>query len=271
MTKRRYDLAVSLGGACACSKSLRQAKLQFASFPFDWLNGATLRDRADLISNGFRDWLADGLVKRPEPDGCIGESHWNDRRYGFGLLHDFDRKTPMEEALPAVREKYARRTAHLFELIGRSKRVLLVWTDVPTSPVPTDADFLYLRNAFQAKWQTVVFDILVFRRAEGVAPADRTDVETDGLRTVTFDYMERKMSKYGVLLADDALLGEWLAAEYEVPDYRTPEEKRRWKRVSRQNAYREFGATNWFGYSIGRAQYKLYKHLKKKLAGKGVI
>lgn len=272
MTRQRnYDLAVSLGGACGCSKSLRNANLQFASFPFDWLNGATLRDRADLISCGFAGWLEDGLDKRPEPDGCIGESHWQDRRYGFGLLHDFDRKTPMETALPGVKEKYARRTAHLFRLVGESRRVLLVWTDVPTSPLASDADLKYLQDAFRTRWPNVTFDVLAFRRAEGVELEDRTDTESDGIRIVTFDYMDKKVSKYGVLLANDPLLGKWLAAEYAVRDYRTAEEKKRWKRVARQNVYRQFGGTNWLGYFIGRTQYKVYKHLKKALQKKGVV
>jgi hypothetical protein len=33
----RYDLAFSLGAACSCSVALRRAKLQFASFPLDWI------------------------------------------------------------------------------------------------------------------------------------------------------------------------------------------------------------------------------------------
>jgi len=40
-----YDLAFSLGQACACSTTLRAARLQFASFPFDWLSNASLEER----------------------------------------------------------------------------------------------------------------------------------------------------------------------------------------------------------------------------------
>ena len=269
MTRQRnYDLAVSLGGACGCSKSLRNANLQFASFPFDWLNGATLRDRADLISCGFAGWLEDGLDKRPEPDGCIGESHWQDRRYGFGLLHDFDRKTPMETALPGVKEKYARRAAHLFRLVGESRRVLLVWTDVPTSPPASDADLKYLQDAFRTRWPNVTFDMLNLKYRAGVALKDRLVREKDGLRIVEFDYKDRREKAWRI---DYRRVGEWLASEYEVDDYRTEAEKEKWKEAVSGHEYGRYHVTNFLDYVYTKFRYKVYRHLVKSLQRKGVI
>jgi len=46
--REEYDLAIGMGDACACSKNLRKANMQPASFPFDWLNGAALRGRIAL-------------------------------------------------------------------------------------------------------------------------------------------------------------------------------------------------------------------------------
>ena len=113
--------------------------------------------------------------------------------------------------------------------------------------------------------------MLAFRRAVGVPLEERTERESGGIRVVTFDYMDKKVSKYGVLLADDPMLGRWLASEYEVADYRTPEDIRRWKRLSRLATYRQFGGKNWLGYMVGRTQYKIYKHFKKILQRKGVV
>jgi len=266
-----YNLALSLGGACACSKSLRRASLQYASFPFDWLNGATFRDRVDLLVSEFDGWLSEGVEKIPEPPLCVGESHWRDRKYGFGLLHDFERLTPMETALPSVKAKYARRAAHLLALIGRAKKVLLVWTDVPTSPDVTDDDIGYLFSALRQKWPSVEFDLLVFRRKVNVPFEARTEEMRGHVRIVTFDYMIREISKYGVLLADDELLGKWLLTQYEVPDYRSPEDIVRWRRIARQNKYREFGGHDLWSYLVGKVQYKLYKHFMKRLQRKGVL
>ena len=159
----------------------------------------------------------------------------------------------------------------MFGLVGRSSRVLLVWTDVPTSPPADDGQLKRLQDAFRKKWPGVTFDVLAFRRAVGVPLEGMTEREEDGIRVVSFDYMDKKVSKYGVLLADDPLLGRWLASEYEVRDYRTKEDIRRWKRLSRLATYRQFGGTNWFGYFVGRMQYKLYKHFKKILQRKGVV
>jgi len=267
---RKYDLAVSLGGACACSKSLRKAEMQFTSFPFDWLNGATLHDRVDIIAGDFKGWLSAGLEKIPEPPLCVGESHWRELKYGFGLLHDFDRITPMEAALPTVKEKYARRAARMYELIGRANHILWVWTDVPTSPEATDDDLKYMLEAFHKKWPNKICDVLVFKRRVGVPIEDKMDVERGPVRTVAFEYMIQEISKYGVLLADDELLGKWLASQYEVPDYRTPAEIARWKRISKMNRYKEFGGHDYSSYLIGKFQYKIYKHLMKQLQRKGI-
>ena len=54
---REYDVAFSIGQACACSITLRTANLQFASFPFDWLADGTLHSRVDLLVHRFDRWL----------------------------------------------------------------------------------------------------------------------------------------------------------------------------------------------------------------------
>jgi len=222
------------------------------------------------MTNGFDGWLEGGLAKLQEPPLCVGESHWRDLQYGFGLLHDFDRKTPLSVALPLVKEKYARRAARMFGLIDRSDRILVVWTDVSTSPEITDEDLEYMHSAFGRRWPQKEFDALVFKRKIGIPASEMTDVEQGHVRVVSFDYMIQEMSKYGVLLADDDLIGKWLSSQYEVPDYRTHEEVVRWKCISKMNRYREYGGRDYVSYLIGKFQYKIYKHMRKVLQRKGI-
>ena len=53
----KYNLFVSLGEDCACTSYLRDCKLQFASFPFDWLTHASFEKRIELVCNNFKDFL----------------------------------------------------------------------------------------------------------------------------------------------------------------------------------------------------------------------
>ena len=72
--KWEYDLAFSVGQACACSLTLRTARLQFASFPFDWLASSTLTRRIDLLVRRFDHWLEkeDFIYKGKNPVNGLG-------------------------------------------------------------------------------------------------------------------------------------------------------------------------------------------------------
>ena len=71
--KKNYDLYLSYGAVCSCSTVLRASSLQFWSYPFDWLGGADVVERAELISNDFEGWLElpdfefVGTREHPEP------------------------------------------------------------------------------------------------------------------------------------------------------------------------------------------------------------
>ncbi len=57
MNGNKYDLIVSIGEDCACSAFLRNNKLQFPSFPFDWLMHANFETRVNLLMTNFSDFL----------------------------------------------------------------------------------------------------------------------------------------------------------------------------------------------------------------------
>ena len=53
-SKQHYDFVFSLGQACSCSSSLRAAKLQYASYPFDWLYGSDITDGRTFWQTAFK-------------------------------------------------------------------------------------------------------------------------------------------------------------------------------------------------------------------------
>lgn len=93
----KYDLFISIGEDCACTSYLRNCKLQFSSFPFDWLTHATFEKRIEILCNDFH------------------------------FYHDFAQDTPLEVSYPDVREKYNRRIERLYQKINQAKKVLFVW------------------------------------------------------------------------------------------------------------------------------------------------
>ena len=53
----QYDLIFSLGSACSCTETLRANKLQYYSYPFDWLYGNNFKGRIDIFLNDFQRYI----------------------------------------------------------------------------------------------------------------------------------------------------------------------------------------------------------------------
>ena len=79
----RYDLIFSVGDACSCSQCLRAADLQFASFPWDWIAFPELPDRAELMCNGYADWLEQDDLELLSPGPAGGKDRYRNRRNGI--------------------------------------------------------------------------------------------------------------------------------------------------------------------------------------------
>lgn len=131
---KKYDLVFGIGEACSCTQNLRKNKLQFSSYPYDWLFGMSLLNRVKLIAdnyNHFIDYedLQDAERRnRSKTNPC--EVFYNTRNEIY-FNHDFEYGKTLEETYPAVKEKYDRRISRLLEQIGKSKKVLVVYVQTP--------------------------------------------------------------------------------------------------------------------------------------------
>jgi len=265
--RQKYDLIFPIGASCGCSQALRHAGLQHISLPFDWTAGRDLSTRADRIREEFAGWFERDTFELVTVPKFGHDTYWRDK-WGFVPLHDLNTSQPLESQLPAVRAKYERRIRRLFRLIAGSRRVLAVHLDDPLF-VPANADDArHVHDVLSAKWPGTEFDVLVLKNERGRALADRQETSGEGWRIVTFDCLRYDEQPQGVL--DYRKVGDWLATEYDVIDYRTPEERRQASRKRRAAAYAKMGAASFWGYCWNKAQYKLYKHLKKDLARRGV-
>ena len=240
-TKQKYDLAFSVGQACACSLTLRTAHLQFASFPFDWIADATLASRIDLLIRRFDHWLEkeDFIYRGRNPVNGLG--NFFNRRTGLTHLHDFA-DGPIEQSHAQVVAKYARREKRLFDLIKRSRRVLLVYIDSAKTGIerwPNLDEIVTARADMSKAFPGVTFDF-VHLAIDKDKPFDRRVVTcpAEGLTEIRFDY-RHDISDVDHRLAAHALLSLGIA----VRDYRTSQERKAHK-LKRQ--MEKYGAkTRW--------------------------
>lgn len=266
--KRKYDFIVGIGGACCTTQSLRNAGLQYASFPWDWIAFSDIRTRARQVEEDFANWLPREALTGMDDSRFSAGYVWRNERTGMVFAHDFHKNRAFEEEFPEVSEKYRRRQEHLGRLISAAKRVLVVWVDVSLCPRATDADREYVLDIFRRKWPAVEFNLLTFTFEKGRPLADMLDEEVGSVRKVTFDYQDHKEQ---IWVADDKLLGNWLKAQYEVVDYRTDEERKSWHRRARQKRYARYNAKGFWDYFFTKISYKIFSHLRKRLARKGLI
>jgi len=267
MARRRYDFVLGIGGACCCSQALREAGLQFASLPFDWVACSDIRTRANLVRNDFADWLPKEALVDDEFETTNTGAIKRNVRTGIVFPHDFHRNEPFDDEWPRVMAKYRRRIDRMTRLIAASRRVLVVWIDAKVSPFASDDDAAYALGVFRAKWSAVAFDLLHLRHEDGRTLSNRTDGEADGVRTVAFDYRDRTLPYW---LADHRMIGRWLRREYVAVDYRTSEEKAAGRKLAKAKRYARFRATGFFDYVRTKLEYKLFVHLRKRLERRGL-
>lgn len=264
--RESFDLAFSIGEACSCSWALRGAKLQYASYPFDWVARVGLEGRARIVETDFRDWLVQDRMRHEANTPSYNCDIYHNRVTGIGFNHDFPRGVPLADSFAAVEAKYRRRIDRLFADIRRSRRVLIAWVGVPESPEVPRAEIEYCLGVFRRKFPGVEFRMLLVECARGVPErAPRRD-GGDGWERVAFDFEDhsKQGSRFQIRMGAVVKVFRRFA---EVPDRRTPEEKRAYVQVEREKRlrkYAEYGAKSWLGYVVARRLAKLRRHFAKR-------
>lgn len=160
--QKTYDLYFSLGGACACTQILRYCQLQFASYPFDWVFGASITERAEILANRFSDLLQqDAMVLIKENAAGPRTNNWLNQSNGIEFMHDFHYGVPLAEEFPKVLEKYLRRGNRLIQQITTSTRVLAVYAERPCDKhVLPDEDLCAALQILRKAFPEVEIDLL---------------------------------------------------------------------------------------------------------------
>lgn len=268
--KERYDLAFSMGFGCGCSKALRQAGLQYVSFPMDWIGVKSALAAARIVASEFAGWL-DGeslrLIDVRRDDEHIQRSYVNDKT-GIVFTHDFPYELDFDEALAAAKRKYDRRIARLLNAIRSSRRVLAVHVEHPVHDRAQDADLIRAHDVLTARFPGVEVDLLYFFHYDGATDCP-VKVIADGVTAVPCPYL--KYDDYGWVshgIETDGIC-RYLREHVEVADYRTAEERRRFAESIQTRPDDHFGCGlhRW----IARLQYRLYRKIGRDLKRKNIL
>ncbi len=178
--RQKFDLFVSLGNVCQISFNMRANKLQFKSYPFDWLCKGSINSLMELFNNDFQDFLnKSDLVptERNELNLVVDNT-----RTGYGFLHDFQCDT-IDEDYDIISEKYRRRFDRLDKSIRNLRSVLFVYRNDDTG-----AEMIQqLRNTLIRKYKsTKKINILWIVRQPNQKSIIKTKI-SDGIYRVTFD------------------------------------------------------------------------------------
>lgn len=179
-----YDFVCSIGCDCGCAWHLIKNRLRMASYPLDWVGTwyVGIAGVAELVAQDFDGFLKlENLRKEPNPPRGPKDDHehdyYHDPVVGVDFAHDFPIGMPLEEAYPAVCEKYRRRIDRFYRSVRESRRTLLVywtWRDHPERDVIMKA-----AETFRTKFPEVRIDLLVMRHVDG--QGIRPEIVGDGV------------------------------------------------------------------------------------------
>ena len=186
---KTYDFIFSLGASCAVSQSLRDAGLQFASFPFDWIGSPGLMAEVEMVESGFANWFEREDLKlwdvRHE-EGAVQRVYKN-MRTGFGFPHEFTNAFGLDAGYEKTREKYDRRIERFFKTLRASKNALGIYLEVATRRRLPDDSLAEVRRRLAAQFPGLQLDLVYFYED----PAHRVPEvvsERDGVTVVRAHY-----------------------------------------------------------------------------------
>ena len=256
----KYDLILPFGQACSCSQSLRTAKLQFASFPWDWIATHSIRTMVEFDCAGGRDFMRKEDMVKMEPRGDHPMDFYQNSRLGIYHNHDFPRGVPLDESFPEVSAKYERRFRRQTDLIMSARRpILLLRIDSPIMKPTQLEECRSARRRLAERFRGKDFEFCLFSLDRERPFKDRIEEEIEpGFFHVVFDYSDHTpgAASYNVNQKANA---EILNRLFSVRDYRTPEEIKAYTERKRAARYAKAGVTSELGYRLHKIKQQVRK------------
>ena len=183
---------------------MRGAKLQFASYPFDWLWGSDFIGRCKIIASKFKRFidkkdLEDTHQTNLDKDNLceIYHNKYNDLNFN----HDFLLEHKFDDFYPIVNDKYARRISRLVNSIEKSRRVLVVCIETPVKDhaVVDDEVLVRGRDIIAKAFPNTEIDLLYFSHSDKNSKIINV---SENITRIYDDYKDKKSELDYVVLGD---------------------------------------------------------------------
>jgi len=187
----KYDLIFSIGGACSCSQVLRKCRLQYYSYPYDWLFGADMPTRVKILANNFQDFINFEDLKDAGYDNKDKKNLcevYKNTRNGICFNHDFKYNKPLSQTYDAVKEKYKRRINRLISQIEKSKNVLVIYIQTPNNREEVDsAQLLECQKILKERFSKQNINLLYLYCNYDYKTPKREDISSEIVK-ISYDY-----------------------------------------------------------------------------------
>ncbi len=266
-----YDLAFSMGFSCGGTMALRAAKMQFASYPLDWIGAPGIVKSARMIESEFANWFEkDDLQFVAVRGGSFNNNVYQNRKTRFGYPHDFSRLVRFDEVYPEVAEKYARRVKRFLSDVRKSSSALVVYVERPINPCESDETLAEAKRILETKFPNCTFDLVYFHLDEKQSAYEVREV-APGITSVTCNYATYDWGEISHKVKE-CVLARFLSEHFGVVDTRTEEEKARYASESKRAKKKRVSVGgNALERKISELQYRLYRKLEKILQVKNLV
>lgn len=263
-----YDFAFSIGGACACTQALRRSGLQHLTFPLDWAGTGSIVKNANLIVGGFDGFLDESAYQYcgPTPDAPYDIYH--NKTVGIYFSHDFPRGRALSESWQSVSERFRRRIGRFNQLMAESRKILVVYVELPSDARLMLPDMETTRDILRKSVPEARLDVLCIspQKGQSFAPENIRKM-SENVFQVSFDYVSPGCACGNIDAKRVAAALKGLVRN--VRDYRTSEERRKYRAVKRQKQLDLYMAANMWELMRNKAYYKLMRHFQNQLERKG--
>ena len=272
LSMKEYDLAFSLGSSCGVSQALRAAGLQFASYPLDWMGSRDVRRVAKVVAGNFEKWFEkeDFQLVDVWHGAGFGTRAYLNTRTDLGFSHEFRDFVPFDESFPKIHETYERRVERFLKCADSVRRMLAVFMELPVvlrAPVEALAE---ARRTLMERFPKAEVDLLYVGVEPGKKVPELAEV-APGVMTADYDY--RKIEGGETLhYVEWGPLAAFLKANFQVPDPRTEEEKRRYSRFEKVSGDMRWGPDkSRFRRWLNKHMYKTYRSVEQVLIRRGLV
>lgn len=223
-----------------------------------------------MIASGFKDWFNREDLKlwdvRHE-GGHIARIYKN-MRTGFGFAHEFTNAAQLEMSYLRVKEKYDRRIKRFDEKMLKSKRVLMIYMELPVRPRTDDENLIKARDIIAEKYSGCDIELLYLYDDPLCATAEEC-ASFDGITIIKAHYSTVKNGKIHHV-ADRAQFSSYLRQNITVSDAMTDKELHSLAAEKRRKYYKSLG-NNWLERRINKKLTQWYRDLELYLIGEGLI